>query len=1144
MRRISHTLLFWGLVSLTLLYWSFVPLAYAQIRTPQEPFYDPLAENAVFTAAGKDTFFVFPHPVYMESGIQVRVDSLLLDPRSGYRVERSPFPGRIRFNQVPDSGAVVRIAYRRLPFQITSPYRHWESAEKSAVQDTVKKSPADIRAASTLLTEPDHADLMKSGSVFRGVSIGTDGMRLQSGLRLQVSGKITPQVEVLGSLTDQNTPIQPEGNTQTLQEIDKVFIQIKAPHMNAIMGDYVAEYGGTRFGNYSRKLQGAMGTLLSEFGSLSALAASSRGQYATNHFMGSEGNQGPYQLTGARGQLEMIVLAGSERVWVDGELMIRGEDNDFTIEYGSGQILFTRKKLITDDSRISVDFEYSDLKFQRQIFGAQGALALFSNRIKLTTSFLRESDDREHPLETTLTEEYRSILEGAGDSADSALVPGATYAGAGKGSYIRVDSSGHTMYQYVGADSGDYEVRFSFVGSGKGDYVFQGYGFYRYAGEKKGSYLPVQYLPLAESHQVADVQLSWAPVQGMILEGEAAFSDRDLNLYSPADDSDNRGMAYHTRLEISPQKISLFGRNWGTAGFQGRLSGVSSGFRAIGRVTEVEHGRKWGVEEGTYWGERIWEAAGSVRPFEPWLLEGEIGELKRDDGIHSRRGRFLSDLKGGVWPALHYEMETIDTESEPESGIWLRQQGKTQWKFWILAPDVSYLGEHRRLDHPDSARAGFRYDEWKGGMTLGKGSITGRVEETFRNDKQYEGGVLAPYSLARTDRYMMDVQWKSGLSFSLAFTHRTRDYEDSGLVDQKADLADMKLRFTPWSRLIDGSAHYRYSSEQVSQTVRDTLHVGAGLGNYRYDEGLGEYVPDPDGDVIFRMLQTGEFLPINDLKCGGDIRMDGGRLWRDRKGFLGILGGMRSRTLFRVERRDEKKEFFSVNRSAFSPAWGADTTTVNALISFYQDLEYLSPAGKWSFFLRVKNDDSEDHQMREENLMRRYHEDYSRVKGSPTRKLGIQLEWSRKTEDKQYSRSITSSRSIRSMTYTLETSYRPMQKLETALKMRLMRATDEQPDPAVQADSYFLFPRCGFAFREKGQLRAELEFGWVRSATRGTLPYELLGGDQTGFTFRWTLLFTYRITGHVMATLSYRGRHEPWRENLYQTGQVEVRAFF
>ena len=119
-----------------------------------------------------------------------------------------------------------------------------------------------------------------------------------------------------------------------------------------------------------------------------------------------------------------------------------------------------------------------------------------------------------------------------------------------------------------------------------------------------------------------------------------------------------------------------------------------------------------------------------------------------------------------------------------------------------------------------------------------------------------------------------------------------------------------------------------------------------------------------------------------------------------------------------------------------------------------------------------------------------------------------------------------------------------MQKLETALKMRLMRATDEQPDPAVQADSYFLFPRCGFAFREKGQLRAELEFGWVRSATRGTLPYELLGGDQTGFTFRWTLLFTYRITGHVMATLSYRGRHEPWRENLYQTGQVEVRAFF
>ena len=88
-------------------------------------------------------------------------------------------------------------------------------------------------------------------------------------------------------------------------------------------------------------------------------------------------------------------------------------------------------------------------------------------------------------------------------------------------------------------------------------------------------------------------------------------------------------------------------------------------------------------------------------------------------------------------------------------------------------------------------------------------------------------------------------------------------------------------------------------------------------------------------------------------------------------------------------------------------------------------------------------------------------------------------------------------------------------------------------------------PRVVFSLKGRGQVRAEIEAGNVKSDPEdAALPYELFSGDQTGLTIRWNLLFTYRITGHVMTTLSYRGRQEPWRERLYQTGQVEVRAFF
>jgi hypothetical protein len=88
-------------------------------------------------------------------------------------------------------------------------------------------------------------------------------------------------------------------------------------------------------------------------------------------------------------------------------------------------------------------------------------------------------------------------------------------------------------------------------------------------------------------------------------------------------------------------------------------------------------------------------------------------------------------------------------------------------------------------------------------------------------------------------------------------------------------------------------------------------------------------------------------------------------------------------------------------------------------------------------------------------------------------------------------------------------------------------------------------PRISLAFLGRGQLRSEWDFGRVKSEPGGmNLPYEMLDGEQTGNTFRWTLLSTYRLSGHMQATLSYRARREPWRDRILQVGQVEIRAFF
>jgi len=59
----------------------------------------------------------------------------------------------------------------------------------------------------------------KSGTIVRGFTVGTTkDFTLNSGLRLQLSGRLSDDIEVVAALTDENTPIQPEGNTERLEE--------------------------------------------------------------------------------------------------------------------------------------------------------------------------------------------------------------------------------------------------------------------------------------------------------------------------------------------------------------------------------------------------------------------------------------------------------------------------------------------------------------------------------------------------------------------------------------------------------------------------------------------------------------------------------------------------------------------------------------------------------------------------------------------------------------------------------------------------------------------------------------------------------------------------------------------------------------
>ncbi len=1110
---------------------SFEGLLHAQLYIPDNPF------KHVFRDQVKaDSTIMLPHPWFYPGSLHVTADSLTLVENRDFIVDT--VRSALKFVH-PDSSLRVTIRYRRLPVDLSGPFRRWEASDSP---EPDSETPQVIRVQPGIQEEDQGAEMLeKSGSIFRGITAGTDGMRLESGLRLQVSGQIAPQVQVTASLTDQNTPIQPQGNTQTLQEIDKVVVQVNAPGLEATLGDFTYSRQNSAFGSYVKKWQGVMGRAESSFGNVTLLAAGSRGRFTTNHFTGSEGNQGPYQLTGEEGERDIIILAGTERVWIDGEPMKRGEDQDYTIEYGNGQITFTRNRLVTADSRITADFEYSDLKFQKEIYGASTEMRMLDNRLTLRASFLREGDNKEDPLDYPLTDEMRVILKSAGDSTELATTSGVQLT-EGEGSYTRVDSVDVTYYLYAGAGNGDYTVRFSYLGSGRGDYTLEGFGNYRYAGKGKGSYMPVIKLPMAKRHQVATLESSLNLGLGIHLDAELGFSDLDKNLYASADDDDNTDIAYETGLRFN-DTLRIAGTNFGKLDLHGSLRSVGNRFRPLGRMAEIEYGRKWGIDEGKFWGEKTGEIEATYRPFDFLSIEGDMGSYRGEGGFRSDRKQFAAELLHPKWPQFHYSGVEISSRGALE-GYWLRQNADLRGRIGTLSPSVFYEGEHRKDAYPDSLQTGFRFDEWRAELGFQRNTLRAVFSEAIRDDSRYAGLSLSSYSRARTDKLQLEMQWTNLLSSALMFTHRNRNYTDPEIQDQRANLADVKLQILPGQHLLNGSINYRYSSTSISSVLRDTIHVERGYGNYRFDEELKELVPDADGDVILRLIQSDQFVPVNELVWGGDMALSGERMAGKKGGVWSIVEALKYRSILRIERRDRERGFYRVNRSALFPRWNMDSTVVLQRISVQHDIEF-TPRKWLSWRVRLKKDDSENYQYLEEGILRRRSEQNIRMKANPLSSTGLLLEWQHSGESKLFTDRPWSDRNIEQYLYVFEVSFRPQQKIEFAIKTRLRFATDSVPDPVTRATAVFIQPRFRYAFLSRGQLHTDLEWGKVSTEPGNrSLPYELLEGDQTGNTFRWNLLLTYRLSAHMMGTLSYRGRKEPWLSHFYQTGQIEIRAFF
>ena len=467
-----------------------------------------------------------------------------------------------------------RLVYRVLPFDLSAATVHKDTAfylaggvRKNNDGSFYTYNPYSSKAKSRSIFDAKGIDY--SGSLARGISVGNaQDLVLNSQFNLQLNGKLGDDIEILGSISDQNIPLQPEGNTQQLQQFDKIFVQIKRKRSTLTVGDYELIRPPTSyFMNYNRRLQGiSAGTTVGSLAKNGTIkidggAAVSRGKFVQQKIVAQEGNQGPYKLTGANGERFLIVLAGTERVYIDGILLRRGQENDYIINYNSGEIAFTPKQIITKDKRITVEFTYSEQSYLR--FATAANVQYDTKQLHINAHLFSESDSKNQSAQQTLSDPEQQRLRTIGDSLQYAFVSGVKPISGDYNAkaiqYAKVDTLVRgTIYSIIkystNAATAKYTAAFIELGQGKGNYRINTFAatngrVYEWVAPDsithlpQGSYEPITQLIAPKQQQLYTIGGSYDINKQSTIQAEIALSNKDINTFSTRDKGDNMGLA-------------------------------------------------------------------------------------------------------------------------------------------------------------------------------------------------------------------------------------------------------------------------------------------------------------------------------------------------------------------------------------------------------------------------------------------------------------------------------------------------------------------------------------------------------------------------------------------------------------------------
>lgn len=995
--------------------------------------------------------------------------------------------------------------------------------------------------------------LKTSGSLIRGLTVGNNqNAVLNSSLDLQISGKLSENITLKAAISDTSVPIQQNGYTQNLQQFDNVFIELDGKFGQLKAGDLFLKNTATDFLNFNKKVSGV--ALETQFnlkdGSLksSISGALVQGQFAANQFKGQNGNQGPYQLKGNNSNSFILVVPGSETVYINGIPLKSGVEHDYTIDYQTAEIIFNAKYPINSDHRITIEFQFNERNYNRFITFNTGFLK--NKNFQFAAYYYRESDVKNQPIQFDFNEEQMTIMVNAGNDLSKMMAPSAVLSAfeETKILYRKSVQGNQEIFEYSTDPSAVlYQVNFSFVGISQGHYRLKNtiaFGkIFEFVGKNQGNYEPIIQLKAPNLLEIIALNGHYKPSEKSEIIAEVALSNRDLNLFSSIDDSQNKGLASKIKWHQT-----LIDKTWklkSTIGFRN----VEKQFTSVEKINPVEFNRDWNLDPFNE-NQQLIEGILMLSNENIGNIRYKIGNLSYGSSMYNGlKHTVLTDLNLGKFQ-IQTNYNVLDFTSNSENGNFIRLNTDLKYQqtnYWIGTTIESEKNLRKDKITSVFTAQSFGYDVAK--IFAGIGDFEKTYIEIGYAKSNNDS--IRNYQLTKVtsaDTYYLKSQLINKPKSKLALYAHYRN--DHYLTRENIKSLNTQLNYT--QELLKGilqfQTHYETLSGTTPQQAYTYLKTQAGNGYFTWNDynqngiqELNEFEVakfKDEASYLRVALPNVNYLSTHQSKISQSLTVNPAQ-WQAKNGFQHWLSHFYNQTFLLIENKQLK------NNQPFN--WNPFNTSNNDLIG-------LTYQFKNSFYInRLKN-----------KFTTAYHFTDGKQKS-----LFVfeQLSNNSKTHQLQFTHQLNNFWKLdlggkKATQNSISSTYleRNFKLNETELLPKLNLTINQhnnidffysytQKENQVGFTEQLKKQLLGVSFQflnEKGQ-SVKSEFQYIDNKFDGientVVAYQMLEGLRKGKNYVWMLLAQQKLTDYLYLNLQYNGRKSE-KSGALHSGSVQLRLNF